>query len=135
MPNALYPKAKEAALGSGMNLASGTVRAILVDTSAYTYSAAHQFLSSVAAGARVGSAVTLASKTLTDGVFDAADISFTGLTAAPSIEAIVLYVDTGSEATSPLIAYIDTATGLPTSAGASQVDVAWSNGANRIFAL
>lgn len=118
-----------------MNLASGTVRAILVDTSAYTYSAAHQFLSSVAAGARVGSAVTLASKTLTDGVFDAADVSFTGLTAPPSIEAIVLYVDTGSEATSPLIAYIDTATGLPTSAGASQVDVAWSNGANRIFAL
>ena len=30
-----------------------------------------------------------------------------------SIEAIVIYVDTGTEATSPLVAFIDTATGLP----------------------
>lgn len=135
MANALYPKAKEAALGSGMNLSAGTVKAYLIDTGAYTYSAAHQYLSDVPGGARIGTAQTLASKTLTNGVFDAADVTYSGLTSAPTIEAIVIAVDTGTDATSPLIAYIDTATGLPISAGATGGTVAWDNGANKIFAL
>lgn len=135
MANAVYPKFKELALGAGGNLSSGTVKCTLVDTASYTYSATHQYFSSVAGGARVGTAVTLSSKTLTDGVFDAADISFTGLSSAPSIEALVIWVDTGSDATSPLVAYIDTATGLPVTSGATQVDVAWDNGANKIFKL
>ena len=135
MANAVYPKAKEAALAAGMGLVAGTVKATLIDTASYTYSAAHQFYSSVTGGARVGTAVTLASKTVTDGVFDAADISFGALGSAPSCEAVVIWVDTGTDSTSPLIAYIDTATGLPVSAGATQVDVAWDNGPNKIFKL
>jgi hypothetical protein len=135
MPNALYPKAKEAALAAGLNLAAGTVRAQLVDTAAYTYSAAHEFLSDLPGGARIGAAATLASKTLTNGVFDAADATYSGLSAAPTIEAIVIYVDTGTEGTSRLVAYIDTATGLPIASGATGGTVAWDNGANRIFAL
>jgi hypothetical protein len=79
--------------------------------------------------------VTLASKTVAAGVFDAADISFTGLSSAPTIEALVIYKDTGADATSNLIAYIDTATGLPVAAAATQVDVTWDNGANKIFKL
>jgi hypothetical protein len=135
MTNAVYPKAKERAMGAGLNLSAGTVRCTLVDTAFYTFNAAHQFVSDVAVGARVGSPVTLAGKSVTDGLFDANDVSFTGITAAPTIEAMVLWVDTGSEATSPLIAYIDTATGLPVAAGSTQVDVAWDNGTNRIFRL
>lgn len=135
MANLIYPLAKQLALGAGMNLSAGTVKAVLVDTASYTYSAAHQFFSSVPVGSRVGAAVTLASKTVTNGVFDAADVSFTGLVSAPTIEAVVVYVDTGTEATSPLIAYLDTGTGLPVAAGATQVNVTWDNGANKIFAL
>lgn len=135
MPNALYPKAKEAALAAGLNLAAGTVRAMLVDTAAYTYSAAHEFLSDVPGGARIGTAATLASKTLTNGVFDAADATWSGLSAAPTIEALILYVDTGTEGTSRLVAFIDTATGLPIASGATGGTVTWDNGANRIFAL
>jgi hypothetical protein len=135
MPNAVYPKAKEAALAAGLNLAAGTVRAMLVDTAAYTYSAAHEFLSDIPGGARIGTAATLASKTLTNGVFDAADATYTDLVSAPSIEAVVIYVDTGTEGTSRLVAYIDTGTGLPIAANATGGTVAWDNGANRIFAL
>ena len=69
------------------------------------------------------------------GVCDAADITFTGLTNAPTVEAIVLYKDTGTEATSTLIAYIDTGTGLPTPAGVNSIAVSWDNGANKIFKL
>jgi len=135
MSNAVYPKAKELMLGAGLNLASATIKAQLVDTAAYTYSAAHQFLSDVAVGSRVGSPVTLGSKVVTNGVFDAADLTFSGLTSAPSIEALVLYADTGVEGSSYLIAYIDTSTGLPIAAGATGGTVTWDNGANKIFAV
>lgn len=136
MANALYGKGREAFGNAGINWGSDTIKAILVDTGSYTVSIdVHDNLDDVPGGARVGTAVTLASKTNTLGVFDAADISFTGLSSAPSIEALVIYKDTGVESTSTLIAYIDTATGLPVSAGATQVDVAWDSGANKIFKL
>lgn len=135
MTNAVYPKAKEAMLAGGLNLLAGTVKAQLVDLAGYTYNAAHQFLSDLPSGARVGAAVTLSSKSITNGVFDAADATWSGLSAAPSIEALVLYVDTGNEATSPLVYYMDTATGLPVASGATGGTVAWDNGANKIFAV
>jgi hypothetical protein len=52
-----------------------------------------------------------------------------------SVEALVIYKWTGDAATSPLIAYIDSAAGLPfTPAGVAQT-VVWDNGANKIFKL
>jgi hypothetical protein len=135
MANVRYPKAAERSLTTGLNLSAGTVRCQLIDLGTYTYSAAHEFLSSVPGGARIGTPVTLANKVVTNGVFDADDLTFSGLVGAPTIEALLIYVDTGSEATSPLIALIDTATGLPIAAGATGGTVTWDNGANKIFAI
>lgn len=125
MANAIYPKWKEALIGGAANAAlSGTVKAALVDTGAYTYSAAHDFLDDLGA-ARVGTDQTLGSKTFVDGVFDAADISFPS-GGGVSVEAIVIYIDTGTPATSRLVAYLDAGfTGLPvTNTGA--VNVTWN---------
>ena len=47
----------------------------------------------------------------------------------------MLYRDTGVEATSALIAYIDTATGLPITPNGGDIIVNWDNGANKIFRL
>ena len=69
------------------------------------------------------------------GVADAADCSVTGITAAPTLEGILIYQDTGDASTSRLIALIDQATGLPVAGGATQADIAWSNGATKIFKL
>lgn len=135
MSNLVYPKAKEAMLGAGLNLLSGTVKAQLIDLANYTYSAAHQYLSDVPSGARVGAPVTLTGKSITNGVFDAADPSWSGLVSAPSIEALILYVDTGTESTSLLVVFIDTATALPIGAGATGGTVTWDSGANKIFAV
>jgi hypothetical protein len=136
MANVLYDFGREGFLDGSIDWDTDTIQAILVDTASYTVNAAtHDNLDDVPGGARIGSAVTLASKTKTAGVADAADISFTGLSGAPTIEALVIYKSTGVEATSRLIAYIDTATGLPVAAAATQVDVAWDNGSNRIFKL
>lgn len=133
MANAVLPATKKAALDA--ILATGTAKAYLIDTAAYTYSSAHAFLSDIPGGARVGSPVTLVNVTTTGGVFDADDISFTGLSGAPSIEAVAICVDTGTESTSRFLCYIDTATGLPVSAGATQANVSWDSGANKIFKL
>src|SRR5512137_2586917 len=114
MANALYPLWKEQLLQftANNNLSAGTVKVALIDTGVYTYSAAHQFYSSASAAA-VGTPQTIGSKTFANGVFDGADVTFTAVTGA-SVEALIIYIDTGTAATSPLVAYIDTGvTGLP----------------------
>jgi len=132
MASALYAKFKEQALQGGVNLASGTVKAALVDTGTYTFSAAHEFYSSITGV--VGTPQTLGTKTFVNGVFDAADITFAAVTGA-SAEAIVLYLDTGTAGTSRLIAYIDQATGLPVTPNSGDIVIAWDGGASKIFAL
>ena len=134
MANALYPKWKEQLLQftTNNNLSAGTVKVALVDTGVYTYNAADQFYSSVTAAA-VGTPQTLGTKTFTNGVFDAADVTFTAVTGA-SVEALVIYIDTGTAATSPLVAYIDTSvTGLPVTPNGGNIAITWN--VSGIFAL
>lgn len=134
MANAIYPKYKETILGAGTNtnLLSGTVKVALVDTGVYTYNAAHQFLTSLTGV--VGTAGTIgATKTVTNGVFDGADVTFSAVI-GNSVEALVIYVDTGTAGTSPLVAYIDTGvTGLPVTPNGGDIAVTWN--ASGIFAL
>jgi hypothetical protein len=52
-----------------------------------------------------------------------------------TVEALVLYKDTGTEATSPLILYLDTATGLPFTPNSGDVTISWDNGNSRIFKI
>ncbi len=132
MANVIYPKWKEAIENGGSNVAlSGTVKVVLVDGASYTYSAAHDFFDDVAG---VVSTQTLATKTYTNGVFDADDVTFTSV-AAGTYEILIIYIDTGVAGTSRLVAYIDTATGLPVTSTGGNATVTWDSGANKIFAL
>ena len=134
MANAIYPKYKEALIsgGSNVNLSSGTVKVALVDTGTYTYSASHDFYDDVSA-AVVGTPQTIGSKSVTSGTFDGADVTFTTVSGA-SCEALVIYVDSGSAATSPLVAYIDTSvTGLPVTPNGGDISIVWN--ASGIFTL
>jgi hypothetical protein len=132
MANALYPKWKEAIAQASANSAlTGTVKVALVDTGTYTYSAAHEFLSSLTGV--VGTAQTIGSKTYANGVFDGADVTFSAVSGA-SVEALVIYIDTGVAGTSRLVAYIDTGvTGLPVTPNGGDIAVTWN--ASGIFAL
>jgi hypothetical protein len=141
MANLLYPKAKEALLSGEIDLTTATVRAILVDGADYTYDAAHEFLDDVPSGARAGNSggtargdgVALGSKTVTDGVFDAADATLTAVTGDVS-EFVLLYIDDGSaDATSRLLALIDTATGLAITPSGGNIVITWH--ADGIFEL
>ena len=109
MANAVYPKAKKAILDGDVDFLTDTIKIVLVDAT-YTYSTAHDFLDDIAAGDRVATSAALSSKTTTDGAFDAADVTFTSLT-GNTVTSWVLFKDTGSAATSQLIAYFDTVSG------------------------
>lgn len=137
MANTLFDKGRQRFLEAQLNWLTDTIKCILVDTGAYTPNfSVHEFLSDIPSSARVGTqtGVTLTSKTTDNGAADAADITFSSVT-GPSIEALVLFRDTGTEGTSPLIAYIDTATGLPITPNGGDIIVTWDNGPNRIFKL
>lgn len=133
MANALYPKWKEALLQASANSAlTGTVKAALIDTGTYTYSATHEFLTSLTGV--VGTAQTIgATKSYTNGVFDGADVTYTAVTGA-TVEAIVLYVDSGVAGTSRLVAYIDTSvTNLPVTPNGGDITINWN--ASGLFGL
>jgi hypothetical protein len=111
MANALYPKSKAQYMKGAIDLSSSslTIRAISIDTAAYTYSASHEFLSDVAGGARIKKSNPLTGKTvnLTTGAFDSDDPTMESVGAGVDIDAIILYIDTGVDATSRLLMYQD----------------------------
>ena len=105
-----------------------TIKAVLVDTGAYTVNlTTHDFLDDVAAGARIATA-TLTGKTSaisgSSWVLDADDTTFTAVSGVQS-EALIIYKDSGAEATSPLLLYIDTGTGLPITPNGADIIVQW----------
>lgn len=126
MANALYDKYKKLILDADLDMLLDDLKVVLVDTATYTVDLnLHDFLDDIPAGERVATSANMASKTTTDGTFDAADITFSSVTGDVS-EALVIYKDTGSAATSPLIAYIDTATGLPVTPNGGDITVTWN---------
>jgi hypothetical protein len=135
MANALYAKAKKAFLDADIDLLADNIKVCLIDAADYTVDLTnHDFLDDVAGAAIVATSGNLAGKSTTGGVFDADDVTFTAVTGDPC-EALIIYKDSGAAATSNLIAYIDTATGLPVTPAGTDIPVVWSSGASKIFAL
>ena len=136
MANSIYPKYKEACMKGSANIDidTGTVKAALVDSGTYTYSDAHEFVSSLTGV--VGTAQTIANTTVGTvdaAVFDGDNVTYTGVT-GNSAEAIVIYIDTGVAGTSRLVAYLDTGvTGLPVTPNSGDISITWN--ASGIFKL
>jgi hypothetical protein len=82
----------------------------------------------------VATSGNLSGKSSTLGVADASD-EVVGTVSGDQFEYIVLYMDSGVDATSWLIACIDTATGLPCTPNGGDITVQWDAGANKIFKL
>jgi hypothetical protein len=135
MANALYDLGREAFLGGDLDYDANTIKLYLVDNADYTVNlATHDFADDVATAGKVATSGAFASKTKTNGVADAADVVLTAVSGDPS-ESIVIWQDSGTQSTSRLIAYIDTATGLPVTPNGGDITVQWDNGANKIFKL
>jgi hypothetical protein len=135
MANALYDKGREGFLAGDIDWDANDIRLILIDEADDTIDlATDDNLDDRAAGSRVATSSAFGSKTVTNGVADAADVTLSAVTGDPS-ESIDIYKHTGTESTSRLIANIDTATGLPVTPNGGDITITWDNGANKIFKL
>lgn len=142
MANALFDPGREGFLDGSIDYDTAVVKVSLVR--GYTFSAAHKFVSdATGAGATlVATSAGLGTKTVTSGVADAADVTFTAVASGAAITSILVYqssaVTGGADVAATaqrLIAYIDTATGLPVTPNGGDITVAWDNGTNKIFKL
>lgn len=128
MADVLFPKFKEALLKSDIDLEVDDIRVALMK-STYSYNSAHAFMNDVATHEN-GRSAALASKTVTDGTFDAADTTITATDAA-ACNAIIVFKHTGDNATAAVICYIDFAEFTPSASQVCQVPFH----ASGIFAL
>lgn len=110
MADAVYPKFKEKLGKALVDLEGDDIRVMYVG-SGYAYDAGHEYLADVAAYDN-GRSGALQNKSIALGLFDADDIIF-ALTAAIPVNAVVLYVHTGNDATAILICYLDEAAFTP----------------------
>lgn len=141
MANAWYDSAASGFLACTLawNNTGGTLKVQLIDTALYTFSQSDNFFDDIAAGAKIGTATALANPaivTTTAGTVavDADDLTISNVSGA-TVEALVIFKDTGVASTSPLILYIDTATSLPFTPNGGDVLLAWDAGNSRIAAL
>lgn len=135
MANGLYDKGREGFLDGSIDWDTDDIRTALYRTSYTPNLGSDQFLSTVTPAnlaATMSSGMT--GKTVTAGVADADDVTFSAVSGT-TVEGIVIYKWTGSDATSRLIANIDTATGIPFVPSGGSVTITWDSGANKIFKL
>ncbi|MHA1482068.1 MAG: hypothetical protein ACTSQA_01355 [Candidatus Heimdallarchaeaceae archaeon] len=115
MADVIYNDFKKNIMNGNIDLDTDTIKVMLV-TSSYTPDQdSHEFKDSVtnevsgtgytAGGVELTSKVVSADDTDNEGVFDAADVTWSSSTI--TARGAVIYKDTGTAATSPLICYLD----------------------------
>lgn len=135
MANFMYPSIKERMLTGQFNWTTDDVVAVLVATGLYEPSVNHATLLDVPASARVATSDILTGRTVAVNVVDADDYLYTNVS-GPPVNAVLLVSNGSNDATSYLICHLDDAvTGIPFNPAASPVQITWSNGPDKIFAL
>ncbi len=130
MANSLYTAGRTLML-TGFDWAAADIDAYLVDAG-YTFSESHANMVSVDAGTRVAGPIALSGKSVVSGAADATDTTFPSVS-GDTASAIILCKHTGADATDELIAYLNSATGLPITPNGGDIIVVWDSGVNRIF--
>ena len=134
MANALYDTGRNAFLRGDLSWNSHTFKVVLLSSSYTVNLASHQYLTSIPGGARKATSISITTSLPGAGIAAASDISFTSVTGS-QVTQFVIYRDTGTEATSQLVAFFDTATNLPITPNGGDISITWSNDTNRIFKL
>jgi hypothetical protein len=139
MANAVYPKYKQSLMTEAdanksldQSSTSAPFASLVTTSGGYTYSAAHQFYSSLTNVQ--GTDVAITTPTVVNGLFDGDDCTFTAVSGTV-IGAIVIYrKNAGANTTWRLVLYEDTSvTGLPVSPNGGNIVITWN--ASGIFQL
>lgn len=128
--SAFYTKALERFSKGQIDLSTHTIKARPMRTSAYTYSASHEFVSSLPAA--IVTDVTLGSVAASNGTFDAANATFASVPAGAPIDSLAVFRWVTNDADSPLIVYID---GFTVTPNGLDITVAWQDVTPYIFQL
>lgn len=112
MASQLYPKGAAHILGlaTKVDFVADNIK-ILFYSSAF--SSAHEFVSDLTGGSIIARSGNLAGKTVTSGVLDANDLTVTAVSGS-AFTHVILYKDSGADASSPLVAIFDIASFTPT---------------------
>lgn len=132
--NALYPKAREKFLRGEIDWDDHNIKVSGVDAT-YTYDAAHEFHTSLTG--IVFTSADLTGKTSIDGIADAADLTVPAVSGA-TIAGLIVWRDTATPATSPLILYLARTAAsvvLAVAPDGGDLRINWPNGATKIFKL
>lgn len=132
MANALYVAFRNGVLGSHatrVDLDADTIKVAMIDHGTDTPNVTtDDFYDDISAGLVGALSSALTSKTIgvvAAGVFDADNVTFTAVS-GNSVESVNVLKDTGAGATSDLIAYFDTGTGLPVTPNGGDITVTWN---------
>lgn len=133
MANFKFDNFLESVLKGEINWLGDNIRCVLVNKELYTANkSTHKNLSDIPDAAILYTSVNLSGKTATKGLAKADPATFVNAT-GPEASAVVLYKHTGTPSTSRLIAYFDSANGLPVIPNGADVRVVWPD--NGIFQL
>jgi hypothetical protein len=128
MASQLYPKGAAHILGlaTKVDLVADTTKVLFY---AGSFSSSHEFVSDLTGASIIARSGALAGKTVTSGVFDANDITITAVSGS-AFTHVILYKDTGTDSTSPLVAIFDVTTYTP-----SGLDVTVVFNASGLFSI
>ncbi len=135
MASRLYTYGLQALLEGGIAYLTDSIKVAMVSSLYLPNSATDRYLSDLPGPSVIGTPATLTSKTSTGGTANASSATITGVSGVYTISYLVLYKDSGLAATSPLLALIDTATGLPLTTLSGDVVITWDTDTNKIFSL
>lgn len=121
----VYDSAREGFLSGTLDWDADNIRAVLIDAGTYTVNlAAHANYSDLSGIVGTESGL-LTGKTTVNGIASADSVTFSSVT-GNTIEAVVLFKDTGNPATDSLICYLTLGTGLPFTPNGSDISITWN---------
>lgn len=141
MANALFDPGREGFLAGEIDWNTATIKVALLR--GYTFSASHKFVSDITgAGGSLVASATLTTPTVTSGVADGDDLTYSTVASGAAIPALLVYqssaVTGGADVAATaqrVIAYIDSGTGLPVTPNGGDIGITWDNTTNKIFKL
>jgi hypothetical protein len=136
MANALYENAKQLFLSGGIDLTSDEIRVAMLDVDQATIDQADIYYNAVSAdevswsgsnGIQIPSTTITLNKSAGNCTFDGGNVTFTTVNGT-AVNALVIFKWVTTAADSPLIAYLDTGTGLttPIVPNGGDIEIQWN---------
>jgi hypothetical protein len=129
----IYPSAKDAMMTGQLNLLAAPVLGVLV-TGNYVASHYHASLADIPPTTRVAFSGTLENRTVASGVFNADPASVLAVQ-GDVVTAVVLVSFSGTDISSPLVAYLNQSPDLPVNPTGGNLILNWDTSSAKIFAL